>query len=438
MESETAAPDCPACGSSMVRRTARRGSRAGLDFWGCSTYPNCREIVEIEGDSQLVGSPVQDPAGSDSDASRLISWEDGTLDRPGYVCSYVNAGASVRAAGLPSASWQPLAQAWMARPMGNRPSENVARVVGLTRKLIQRGTAPPLDPEAERALLDLAGLQPASVQSSLPGDLSLRLEKTLEAHDITDQIPLEASDFAPDPDLALDSDEERQFLDDWIPRNLGATAGRWFTPQAPLDLLLAAHGRSDDDEGARRIDFLVTAPWLEPFAVEIDGEQHLDAEAIDDARDDALGELGIDVIRVTTAELRRGAGPNLDAIKRRYTQPDAPLLDGAAMLVWGSVATHRAALAVLQGIEAGLVDGDEWRIGVDDPLDVISETLPPYLTLLIAVDELWGAGTVPRRIILSTNGDAEILEWDESLRLHRTPADQPAVGSDSFQREPRG
>ena len=38
------APACPTCGSSMILRTARRGSNAGSQFWGCSTYPKCRGI----------------------------------------------------------------------------------------------------------------------------------------------------------------------------------------------------------------------------------------------------------------------------------------------------------------------------------------------------------------------------------------------------------
>ncbi|MFP4145080.1 MAG: restriction endonuclease [Phycisphaeraceae bacterium] len=36
------APNCPACGSTMVQRTARRGERAGQSFWGCSRFPACR------------------------------------------------------------------------------------------------------------------------------------------------------------------------------------------------------------------------------------------------------------------------------------------------------------------------------------------------------------------------------------------------------------
>lgn len=42
------ASGCPICGSPMVLRTARRGVRAGKKFWGCSSYPKCRGIVNID------------------------------------------------------------------------------------------------------------------------------------------------------------------------------------------------------------------------------------------------------------------------------------------------------------------------------------------------------------------------------------------------------
>jgi len=35
-------PDCPACDVPMVKRSVRRGPRAGQQFWGCSNYPMCR------------------------------------------------------------------------------------------------------------------------------------------------------------------------------------------------------------------------------------------------------------------------------------------------------------------------------------------------------------------------------------------------------------
>lgn len=37
-----AAPACPICSKSMVRRVAKRGATAGSAFWGCTAYPGCR------------------------------------------------------------------------------------------------------------------------------------------------------------------------------------------------------------------------------------------------------------------------------------------------------------------------------------------------------------------------------------------------------------
>ena len=41
-------PTCPLCHSSMIKRTARKGTNAGNSFWGCSTYPKCRGIVNVQ------------------------------------------------------------------------------------------------------------------------------------------------------------------------------------------------------------------------------------------------------------------------------------------------------------------------------------------------------------------------------------------------------
>jgi len=38
----SASNSCPVCGASMIRRTARKGKRAGTKFWGCSKYPSCK------------------------------------------------------------------------------------------------------------------------------------------------------------------------------------------------------------------------------------------------------------------------------------------------------------------------------------------------------------------------------------------------------------
>lgn len=40
-------PSCPACGKAMVLRTAKAGRAAGRQFWGCSSYPECKGAVPV-------------------------------------------------------------------------------------------------------------------------------------------------------------------------------------------------------------------------------------------------------------------------------------------------------------------------------------------------------------------------------------------------------
>ncbi len=46
-ESEAEQTLCPKCKSPMVKRKAKRGENAGKEFYGCSSYPKCRTILDI-------------------------------------------------------------------------------------------------------------------------------------------------------------------------------------------------------------------------------------------------------------------------------------------------------------------------------------------------------------------------------------------------------
>jgi ssDNA-binding Zn-finger/Zn-ribbon topoisomerase 1 len=39
-------PACPTCGIPMIPRVSKRGQAAGRSFYGCSNYPQCRQVVE--------------------------------------------------------------------------------------------------------------------------------------------------------------------------------------------------------------------------------------------------------------------------------------------------------------------------------------------------------------------------------------------------------
>ena len=40
------APLCPLCGKPMIKRTIKRGAKAGKQFWGCSDFPECEGTRE--------------------------------------------------------------------------------------------------------------------------------------------------------------------------------------------------------------------------------------------------------------------------------------------------------------------------------------------------------------------------------------------------------
>ena len=44
---EQGAPTCPQCGQPMIKRYYKRGTRAGLPFWGCSAFPSCEGTRSI-------------------------------------------------------------------------------------------------------------------------------------------------------------------------------------------------------------------------------------------------------------------------------------------------------------------------------------------------------------------------------------------------------
>ena len=38
---------CPKCGSPMMLRQATKGTNVGNEFWGCSSFPKCRAVVNV-------------------------------------------------------------------------------------------------------------------------------------------------------------------------------------------------------------------------------------------------------------------------------------------------------------------------------------------------------------------------------------------------------
>jgi ATP-dependent DNA helicase RecQ len=377
----------------MVLKVARRGRNAGGQFWSCSGYPACRETLDV---NEEIASGAND---GNHRVHSAVTWIDGTLDRPGWSCRYTTVGASLRA--LPGSAdlGANVAQAWIARTDGMAaPGEDVQRVVGLCRKIIQRGAAPPIHPDAEAALLRRLGLSGSLVPSRRPGDLSAKLMNAPALDSLAGVTGYGAPSFSADEALRLDSDAERSLLT-LLADSLPPEAVRWVVPQASLEALV-----STGEAVGRRVDFLAAAPWASPFVLEVDGSQHASSGEVDEDRDGELEAAGLSVLRTTAEAARVGDRFLRDELSDRLPERNTDHHDLARPLVYGPAQTHRLALAILEGVSAGYLAGDRWVLEIQDELDLVDELIPPYLGLIAAVDRLWGGGVAPTEVSYSVNG----------------------------------
>ena len=387
-------PSCPSCESPMILRKNRRN---GTSFWGCRRYPACRGTRDVGSGSQE--SQIEDTP--DLSAQVRVLWSDATLDRTGWQCRYTTAGGRLRSSPALMEVSREFNQCWIARAQSTFiASEPVRRVTGAIRKLIQRGSNPPIHPDAERELLLSLGLGRYVRPSKLPGDISVHLEPDVFQELSNGNINLFGSDFERDDDIRLESGHERHFLSHWAPQNLGPGAPRWFIPQASLDALTAALG--DYSPSGRRVDFLVNPPFGTSFVIEIDGSQHQDSSSPDKERDQMLAKVGIEVVRIPTFEIDQGHGANLERVKALWPN----LLEVSDKMMAEAIMVppqiHRLVIALLDAVDAGFLSGRTWIIELESEPDVAPSLLWPYVRLFMAMDRLWGPSLMPEEILLKT------------------------------------
>ena len=405
---QVATPDCPLCEGPMTLRTNRRH---GTSFWGCTSYPSCRGTRDV-------GQDPHESEGEDGTELRehvRVLWTDGTLDRMGWQCRYTTAGGRLRSSPALTALSNEFRQCWIARTSVNSVAdEAVRRVTASVRKIIQRGSNPPIHPDAELEFLDSLGLSERVRPSALPGDLAVRLVPDTFHGLSTPSFGLPEPEFEADEGVRLESGHERQFVTEWARDNLGPNASRWFVPQASFDALTATiegYGPS-----GRRVDFLVHPPFGTPFVVEIDGPQHEDSSDPDNERDHLLAQVGIEAVRIPTSELDQGHGPNLDRVKSLWPISRDTTDSRTARAAIAPVALHRLAVALLDAVDAGFLKGHEWVIELTDDLELSPSSIQPYLRLFNAMDRLWGPSMMPEHVFLRTGNGCTKFDIRNSAR----------------------
>ena len=308
-------------------------------------------------------------------------------------------------------------------------TEHAQLTSALLAKLLRRGYVPLSTLEIERAALKSYGLLDNAIALAdkeiemgwhLPSQIIPKAFLSELAGVLTTKHPFVLDSDA--KDLLLQSDAEFTFLNTWVPLNLGVSAGHWITPQAPLDILLESVALNNS--GARRIDFLVCHPGGKPFAIEIDGPEHLAAQLIDQDRDKDLRSIGIDVIRVSNDEVVKGEGPQLSEIKARYDElqsrfrTSSPNSDLARLAADCSIAS-KIQFALTRAMRKGWLTGDEWEIELSNAGEVGVAGVLDSLRLLSCFDVLYGEQSAPLRCTVRDTQGTSITwtlvdgEWKE-------------------------
>lgn len=60
VKQKTDVPVCPQCDAAMVKRSVKTGKNIGKEFWGCSTYPACKGVLNINDDEFADGKTILD------------------------------------------------------------------------------------------------------------------------------------------------------------------------------------------------------------------------------------------------------------------------------------------------------------------------------------------------------------------------------------------
>ena len=398
---------CPDCGSDLVLKQGRRGP-----FYSCPNWlknkssGKCEYTVDGSPFDPTLGPTDETASAKEFGAYARVDWSDGTVRRPGWKTRYAGVGASLRSVKVDIP--EQFRSCWIASsdlPSFEPADSDTRRVLGMFLKLLTRGDHPPLHPSSEKKLLSLLGLQDLIVTSRVPGDIAPKLNKKIKFSKEQTIPPLTGDSLLED---FGDSDEEQMFFN-WIQKNWPNIA-RWVIPQANFDLILRAHGV--DAESCRRCDFLINAPGVTPFVVEIDGLQHQDQSMLDHERDGLLSSAGFQTVRITTAEIRAENGDGLNQISQMLESSFAAAVEYEE-LFWVPIQTHRLLLGLIEGCARGFLAGNTWTIKVQDPTGHSVDLIGPYLDVLFALDSLWGSkGVAPEIVNIETDGIWRVFAKD--------------------------
>lgn len=379
-------PSCPKCGSEMKKRMARKGPNAGRYFYGCSRWPNCDGIININGDAWTSGrSTVPKPKIPYGD--RDDDEDDSGDNRPYTNIAALNfpieLEARPRARGYKTVFMDGMAlpknffgmfndddeyrksvESFAKWRMDFTPSDNPAlseketTIIAVIEKIVNRGRLTRLSEELEKTILK-------ATKSKDDGDYDKEIALTSFKDYHLPNIPNEWHDGTKRGDLDGMTAEEYFYKNIFI-ETVGEDHAKDVLPQVFFRSLVIDKTDVTDAILSQRIDFLITHD-CDAIAVEIDDPTHSNHRQKDDERDAILEQNGLSVYRIDAEDLVSGSG-SIPALTEKLEEmyEDAVDADEIYELLIGIKLAHQFQMVLIELVKHGkLKYGEKARIAFE-------------------------------------------------------------------------
>ena len=379
-EMDATTPKCPKCGSSMVKRLARKGPNAGKYFYGCSNYPRCTGTVNIDSvpSNQTVKPRIPYYGGEEEEATdnrpytniAALNFPIELEARPranGFKTVFIDGMA------LPKdffgmfndddpfrKSIESYAKWRIDFTPTNNPSlsEKETTIISVIEKIINRGRLTRLSEELEKIIFKIT-------KSKNDGNYDKDVAITSFKDYHLPNIPNEWHDGDKRGNLEGMTAEEYFYKKVFI-----ETVGRDYAKDALPQVLFKSLVIDKTDVAStilsQRIDFLITHEY-NTIAVEIDDPTHSNHQQKDNERDAILEKNGLTVYRIDAEDLadESGAVPALiEKLEDMYK--DAVDTSDIYESLIGTKLAHQFQMILIELIKHGKIKfGEKTRIAFD-------------------------------------------------------------------------
>lgn len=451
-------PSCPKCNSSTILRTARSGKRPGSQFYGCSRFPQCRGIVNINQETQ--GEQKESLESSDEPdhhgVQNAVEWTDSVI-REDWVTEYLNIGSRPFIKFDHDEAFSKSEERFLTQsvfiyrryPKAQRELDETSKslfIASILQKILTRGSCPSTLPRLEEAALNKVGIETDPISDKIEWGRLLKRKYNSPEPGFLVANNIFNKRFSPDSLLTdkskniFDSTREAKFFNELIPNlflEKKQDPRHWLMPQASLEGIATGIGETNIF-GARRVDFFFSHPSSNPFVIELDGNEHAESSEIDESRDALLNTHGIDIFRVSNDEIDKGKGPILTKVHERIIETlDTKLSIDTdskqiASLYWECSFGSKLQFAVLWGIQNGFLNSkDCWKLRVIGGSGVSIEAIHEICDLILSIEKIYLLDFAPQEVEIESGSEIVKLRKDDEKYV-RTKKTHSTITSSLF------